>query len=205
MSSRSHTTSLVIRAGLLLAAIAGITFLGRHGALWPTPASAGETIDVVCQPTYLNDSPQDIPDNTTTGITSTVTINMPGHRITLFKVRINSIKHPFVGDLRLRLITPNQTVITLIGNPGVFANDGDDFFGTTLQDASPTSILNGVAPFTGGFHPVEPLAPLVGQPLSGVWQLNVSDVAPQDVGVLESWALEVCSLQDRIWLPAVLR
>ena len=164
MSSRSHTTSLVIRAGLLLAAIVGVTLLGRHGALWPTPAFAGGTIPFVCQPTYLStDVPKAIPDNSVTGITSTVTINQPGYRITVLKVRINSIKHPFVGDLRLRLTTPSQTVITLIGNPGVFDNTGDDFFGTTLQDASPTSILNGIAPFTGGFHPVEPLAPLVGQ------------------------------------------
>ncbi len=206
MPLHSKTASLLLRAGLFFAAVAGITALGRHGALWPAPALASETIPIVCQPTHLSsDVPKAIPDNNTTGITSTLNINLPGHRITLFKVRINSIVHTFVGDLRLRLITPSQSVITLLGNPGVFNNTGHDFYGTTLEDAAPISILNGVAPFTGGFQPVEPLAPLVGQPLSGLWQLNVSDVAAQDVGVLESWALEVCSLQDRLWMPEILR
>jgi hypothetical protein len=95
--------------------------------------------------------------------------------------------------------------VILIGDPGVTHNTGHDFYGTTLADSFPTSIMDGIASFTGGYHPVQPLAVLKGHPLNGTWQLHVADVALRDMGTLEAWSLEVCSLPARLWLPLIAR
>ena len=39
--------------------------------------------------------------------------------------------------------------------------------------------------------PGSPLAPLVGEPLAGPWQLRVLDAVAVDTGTLESWSVTV--------------
>ncbi|NJL27983.1 MAG: hypothetical protein HC897_08820 [Thermoanaerobaculia bacterium] len=39
---------------------------------------------------------------------------------------------------------------------------------------------------------VNPLAGFIGQDSTGTWTLTVTDNADQDVGQLQSWALEIC-------------
>jgi subtilisin-like proprotein convertase family protein len=189
----------------MLAAVAALGWLGRGGAGWPGLALAGGTIPEVCPIYQSSDVPKAIPDNNPSGVNSALVINAPGQRITNVSVRLNSILHTFVGDLRIRLIAPNGAEVVLIGNPGVIANDGDNFYGTTLDDKFATSILNGVAPFTGGYRPTGTLAVLRGLHLSGAWQLNVADVTAADTGLIEAWSMEVCSLPDRLWMPVILR
>lgn len=202
---RGHIVAFRWRLGLFLVVTASLTVLGLHGALWPNSALAGPTIPLQC-PTYEStDVPKAIPDFNLTGVNSSVVISGPGLRITNVSVRLNSIVHTFVGDVRAWLIAPDATTITLIGEPGVFANDGDNFYGTTLDDKFATLILNGTAPFTGGFRPVGTLASLRGKYLAGTWQLRVADVADRDVGTLESWTLEICALPEIVWLPIIRR
>lgn len=196
-----------LRLSLMLVTAMAIALLSRAGSDWATPAQAGGTVTIppLCPIYHSNDVPQAIPDNTKTGINSSLTITGTARTITKLQVRLDSLVHTFVGDLRLSLISPLNQSITLIGDPGVFANTGHNFYGTTFTDDATISILDGTAPFTGGFKPVVPLAGLDGQPLVGTWQLYVADVAPSDTGTLEAWGLEVCSLPVQQWLPVIER
>ena len=192
-----------LRWGLMLVTASAIIGLSRFGSGWAAPAEAGATLTVppACPIFHSSDVPQAIPDDKVSGIRSTLSITGTARTVTNLRVRLDSLAHTFVGDLRLSLISPRGQTIALIGDPGVSNSAGHDFYGTTFGDDFAVSILDGSAPFTGGFKPVQPLAPLDGQPLVGTWQLQVADVAPRDVGTLEAWGLEVCSLPVRLWLP----
>jgi subtilisin-like proprotein convertase family protein len=89
------------------------------------------------------------------------------------------IDHPFVGDLRLVLISPSGTRILLSNRNG---GDGDDYTGTIFDDAAGVEITAGNAPFTGRFRPEEPLSTLMSESVNGTWTLEVTDDAPRDMG-----------------------
>lgn len=194
MPRLSQPPTIVLRLGLMLGTIAGIVWVSSLSHGWAMPAQASGTVPVLC-PRYLStDLPKAIPDNQRSGITSTLVITNTGLTIQHLDVRIDSLVHAYDGDLRLTLISPTGQQISLIGDPGVLDYQGRDFYGTTLDDGFPTSILAGFAKFTGGFHPVQPLAVLKGHALNGTWRLRVADVAIGDVGTLQAWSLEICSL-----------
>jgi subtilisin-like proprotein convertase family protein len=99
-------------------------------------------------------------------------------------VRIGRLTHTADGDLRLVLVAPDGTAVTLVNGRG---GSGDDFVDTVFDDAAATRIRDGVAPFTGTFRPESPLAALDGVQLAGTWQLRVTDRFPGDRGTLEAW------------------
>ena len=189
----------------MLGTIAGIVWVSSLNHGWAVPAQASGTVPLLCPRYFSTDLPKAIPDNQPSGITSTLVITTTGLTIQHLDVRIDSLVHTFDGDLRLTLISPAGQQISLIGDPGVLHNNGKNFYGTTLDDGFPTSILDGFAQFTGGFHPMQPLAVLNGHALNGTWRLHVADVADRDVGTLEAWSLEICSLPARLWLPVAAR
>ena len=78
------------------------------------------------------------------------------------------ILHSFIGDLRVVLVSPAGTAVTLHERKG-----GQD-----------DSI---VATFTEATTPA--LTALVGQARAGTWRLRVSDHEGQDVGKLRRWKL----------------
>ena len=97
------------------------------------------------------------------------------------------ITHTFVGDLELWLVSPAGTQVELsTANGGI----GDDYAGTLFDDEAATSILDGAAPFAGGFQPEGSLADLDGENAAGTWSLLVSDTfASLDDGTLNGWTL----------------
>ena len=136
-------------------------------------------------PTYTStDTPINIPDNNTTGITST--INVPDNKTVLdVNVKIN-ITHTYDGDLEISLLAPNGATIMLSDNRG---SSGDNFVDTVFDDEATTSITAGSAPFTGSFKPEQPLTAAEGGNAAGAWRLKVVDNAGQDVGPLNNWSL----------------
>jgi subtilisin-like proprotein convertase family protein len=100
------------------------------------------------------------------------------------------IQHVFVGDLEAYLTNPNGVRVHLFSKVG---REGNDFMGTVFDDAAASSIKVGVAPFSGRFRPIEPLAIFNGQRSLGSWQLQISDTSAGDTGTLLAWGLEVCS------------
>jgi M6 family metalloprotease-like protein len=110
-----------------------------------------------------------IPENNPAGISSSIALADKG---TIGRLKVGvSITHTYIGDLRIELVAPSGRSVVLHGQLG----EGADNIDTTYDSATPLSALAG----------------LVGQGMEGSWTLRVADLAPQDVGTLNSWSLEI--------------
>ncbi|HYH06937.1 MAG TPA: proprotein convertase P-domain-containing protein [Thermoanaerobaculia bacterium] len=111
-----------------------------------------------------------IPEASTVGVTSTLTIDDP-RAIERLLVRVD-IAHPSRGDLRIDLVAPDGTAILL--QQVSFERDADvrTTFGLTAT-------------------PLESLDILRGRSAEGTWKLIVRDQRQRDVGTLLSWGLVI--------------
>lgn len=110
-----------------------------------------------------------IPDATTAGIQSTVPLSGAGV-VGRLKASVE-ITHPWIGDLRVQLVSPTGRTATLHGQVGGSQHD----LKMTYDSETPSS----------------PLAPLLGQSIAGNWTLRVADLLARDTGTLKSWSIEV--------------
>ncbi len=134
--------------------------------------------------TFSNITPLAILDNV--AVTSTLAVSGVTNFVTDVNVRL-SITHTFDSDLVITLISPSGARIVLVSNAG---GGGDNFTNTVLDDEAATSVQSGVAPFAGSYRPFQPLSALdglTGANVNGTWSLEVSDVATDDIGTLNSW------------------
>ncbi len=102
-----------------------------------------------------------IPDNSTTGATSTITVAAAGN-VSSVAVTVN-VTHPYRGDLRLVLEHGGRTV-TLLDRVGA----GEDDVHQTFSPAD----FNGID-------------------AAGAWTLRVVDTAHADVGTLADWSVAI--------------
>ena len=143
-----------------------------------------------------SDVPKAIPDNSPAGVDSTLSVPATG-TIQDLNVRIGSITHPWVGDLRIQLKSPNAITVVLADRPGGTSNGGDNFTNTVFDDEASTTLgaAGTAAPYTGSFRPQNAggpqstLSAFDGQSMSGTWTLTVADLASADTGTLQSWGL----------------
>ena len=139
-----------------------------------------------------------IPDDDAAGVVSTLFVPISG-RIKDVNVRINSIDHTFVGDLKVELTSPdNATTVRLVEHVGGPNNDGDDLVDTVFDDEAATTIGSGAsaAPYTGSFRPQgDQLARFDGKEQQGTWKLRVSDRFENDTGSLIGWELTIRTAQ----------
>jgi subtilisin-like proprotein convertase family protein len=160
-----------------------ITYALQVGAVGPPTTATHSTGNVATPIPDLNTV--DIPINVTnTGTVGDVNV----------RVRLN---HTFDGDLELRLVHPDGTVILLSDNRG---GSGDNY-GTGANDCSGTptvfddqaagAVSAGAAPFVGSFKPEQALSALNGKPTAGVWKLRVTDTANLDTGTVGCVTLEL--------------
>ena len=77
-------------------------------------------------------------DNSATGVTSTINVSRPGY-IKDLDVRIGAILHPWIGDLRIDIVGPDGTTVTLADHPGGPDNQGDNMVGTVFDDEAPAN------------------------------------------------------------------
>lgn len=124
--------------------------------------------------------------------TSTITVANAAPFVGKVAVSLH-ITHPSAGDLVLSLRSPSGTTVRLARNLG----GATDNYGsgcsqanrTTFDDAAPTKIVAGTAPFVGSFVPEEPLSAFLGENPNGDWQLLISDTVAGDTGELRCWSL----------------
>ena len=139
-----------------------------------------------------------IPDDDAGGVVSTLFVPISG-RIKDLDVRINSIDHSFVGDLKVELVSPdNATTVRLIEHVGGPNNGGDDLVDTVFDDEAATTVGSGssAAPYTGSFRPQgDQLERFDGKEQQGTWKLRVSDRYENDTGSLLSWGLTIRTAQ----------
>jgi len=112
---------------------------------------------------------QVIPDGR--GLRNSIKVHHNG-TINALKVGIN-IKHPYVGDLKVRLIAPSGESVLLHDQTG---GSGDNLI--KIYEGIQTAQLNGSS-------------------TKGYWTLECEDFAPKDEGSLVSWNLEMrCTLAE---------
>jgi subtilisin-like proprotein convertase family protein len=139
-----------------------------------------------------------IPDDNAGGAVSTLFVPVSG-RIKDINVRINSIDHSFVGDLKVEMTSPdNATTVRLIEHVGGPNNGGDDLVDTVFDDEAATVIGTGssAAPYTGSFRPQgDQLSRFDGKEQQGTWKLRVSDRYENDTGSLLGWGVTIRTAQ----------
>lgn len=133
------------------------------------------------------DTPKPIPDNSTTGITSSVSVVNNIGIIASSTVLLN-VTHTWVEDVDVTLVSPGNTSFDLTSDNG---ENGDNYTGTLFHASCP-QITSGMAPFSGCFSPEASMAPLAGVSAQGTWQLKLTDDAMDDIGTLNDWALVLC-------------
>lgn len=119
------------------------------------------------QPIRLEESPGvTIPDNTQGGIERILSVSDSGQLDTI-EIELD-ITHTYIGDLMVRLTSPNGTSLLLHNRSGGSADNIIRTYGMTNTSA---------------------LQVLRGEALAGNWRLNVSDHANVDQGKLNHWAI----------------
>ncbi|QDE30635.1 MULTISPECIES: S8 family serine peptidase [Shewanella] len=108
---------------------------------------------------YTNTGNYTIPDNSTTGITSPITVSRSGDSGTV-SVSIGII-HTYIGDLKIQLVSPTGQTVVLHNNTG----GGTDNLTQTYT------------------------ANMAGVESSGIWTLKAVDNANQDTGYIDTWSL----------------
>jgi len=131
-----------------------------------------------------------IPDNNTSGILSPITVSgyVPSGSPVSKLVSVNfNVTHPYVGDLRVRLLSPNGNTITLINRRG---GSGDNYTNTTIVNSGGANgnVASGSAPFNGTYNTENAFSGLGGT-LDGIWNLRVDDNANSDIGTLLNWTI----------------
>jgi gliding motility-associated-like protein len=139
--------------------------------------------------TFNNNTVLNIPDNNTTGVTST--INVSGINPTtiaagsILNVCLN-ITHTWDSDLDIFLRCPNGTQIELSTDNG---GAGDNYTNTCFSMSAATLVTAGAAPFNGTFIPEQSFNLLNGCNVNGNWQLVILDDLGGDVGTLTNWSI----------------
>ncbi|HEY9633090.1 MAG TPA: proprotein convertase P-domain-containing protein [Coleofasciculaceae cyanobacterium] len=117
---------------------------------------------------YKSNPERAIPDNDPTGIQDIIRVLETGRVRDIF-VNVN-ITHSWIGDLRVQLTAPNGMIVLLHDRTG----------------ASQDKIQQ-----TYNIQAIPALASLRNSRINGDWTLQVQDVAANNVGILQSWALEI--------------
>jgi subtilisin-like proprotein convertase family protein len=154
-----------------------------------------------------------IPDNTPAGVSAVVSVSGL-NAITDLDFRLSAesgcnatpgnvnaaITHTFVGDLTLKLTSPQGTQVTLIERRG---GTRENFCTTTLDDEGNFPSLSTISSITGSFvsgsyAPESPLSAFDGESPNGQWVLNISDNAGGDTGVLRHFTLILTTVPNVI-------
>jgi subtilisin-like proprotein convertase family protein len=139
---------------------------------------------------------QVIPDGDPTGITSSIKISGVPFTPSLTTTSVileTYITHPMNQDLRVSLVNPYFTLVSLSTNRG---NNYDNAFnGTKWRDDSTANSklykfnLSGVVPY---LSPETPLSNLLYSPsFNGIWSLTVYDSNYGYVGTLNEWKITI--------------
>ncbi|NUO01406.1 MAG: proprotein convertase P-domain-containing protein [Saprospiraceae bacterium] len=105
--------------------------------------------------------------------------------------------HTWISDLRITLISPENTEVVLLDQPCM---DQDNF--SLNYDAQAATSTLPCPPIGGGtYRPIGNLNNLNGEEIAGNWILQIEDLADGDGGQLESWSIRVCPANYSGLLP----
>ena len=154
-----------------------------------------------CTPLIATDVPLTISENGISTVTSSIEVTANGI-VSFIRVLDVDISHTFSGDITAILTSPSGTSIVLFDQIGVpeddFGCEGDNlmlnFDDSAVNTADDLENTCANLPAAEGFfQPIESLADLQGEFITGAWTLSIIDNADQDGGSLNGWALELCA------------
>lgn len=121
-----------------------------------------------------------------------------------------AIQHTWIGDLTLKLVSPDGDTLTLMSRAGLAetvdgagecCGTGSDWTGETVTfiDGGATDAELMVGPPSGTYfpspgitaYPTQDFASLLGGTLNGTWTLYLGDGAAGDPGTLDSWSISI--------------
>jgi len=130
-------------------------------------------------------------------ITATVEsiITIPANQsVTIADINVTmDISHTWINDLRATLISPNNTQVILFNRP--CTNTAIPNVIATFDDAGATLVCGTNPGISGIVKPSQVLSAFNGQASSGVWTLRVQDFVADDGGSINSWSIDICSLE----------
>ena len=147
----------------------------------PTPTPA-----ITCNMYYPSDMPRTLGD---IAALSSLVIVTDTFMVSDVNIVGFGMTHQNVGDLGIFLSSPDFTQVVLSFRNG---GTGDNFSGTSFDDAAAFSIVTGTAPYSGTFRPEEPLSLYNGMNAPGNWTLSLNDNSVPFTGTLTNWALQLC-------------
>lgn len=162
-----------------------------------TTASSFTTVLLVCQTFPSTNVPLPIPPTGTSGTTIS-TLSVPALSAgTIADVNVKNLvgTHTFMGDLNFNVSSPAATSIQVMGNRCGTAEN----FNLNLDDAAAPGDWPCPPTDGGTYRPTNPLSGFIGQNSGGTWTLTINDTAGGDAGILQSWSLEICIEDTRIF------
>jgi subtilisin-like proprotein convertase family protein len=181
--------------------------LGAHSYSFVLGAAAASSVTF-----SFTGTPVAIPDGSATGVNVPLTISGFNGTLADLNLRFDGsqctaaanattvgLAHDYVGDLVVKLTSPQGTTVTLMNRPGGASNSGRNFCQTVLDDdaANATSIqlVSSSAastigpPYVGTYRPANPLSAFDGENPNGTWTLNVADVDTTASGSVRGFSL----------------
>lgn len=98
-----------------------------------------------------------------------------------------SINHSYISDLRVRLISPTGTAVTLVNRRG--GNTGN--LRLSLSDSAQATLATQNSLLAGDFRPEQALSAFRGQNARGRWTVEIIDLATADSGILNSARINI--------------
>lgn len=118
------------------------------------------------------------------------TINIPDSgNITDINIRLN-VSHEHIGDLGITLESPNGTEIVLFADA---CGSSDNLITTFDDDSSEFDCSRSADGINQRLFSTSDLAAFNGENAQGNWILRLGDFAGEDVGILNSWSIEICN------------
>ncbi|WP_304621896.1 reprolysin-like metallopeptidase [Robertkochia aurantiaca] len=147
-------------------------------------ASSYTTIPIDCR-VFDNNETKTIGNDPTT-VSSSISI---AEQATINSISVSvDITHTYVEDLIIRLTSPSGNTIVLLSNQ---CGESDDISVTFSDEGEILTCVSDPA-IQGVVMPQQALETFKGEPVNGLWTLTVEDVAAEDGGSLNSFALDIC-------------
>ena len=151
--------------------------------------SASSTFSTLfCDFVTSTNVPVTIPVTAST-VTSTLTIDaIDSVTINDVNVQLN-ISHTYVSDLKVKLTSPNGTIVELFNTQ---CGDNDNV-NATFDDSGIALVCGGNPVISGTLIPFQLLSAFNGQLSQGTWTLTVQDLYNSDGGTINNWGINFCS------------
>jgi subtilisin-like proprotein convertase family protein len=151
------------------------------------------TTGVVSCPGTVASTNVPITIGTTANITINSTLNIPsGGIISDVNITMN-VTHTWINDLTATLISPSGTQVQLFARP---CTSGSILNINATFDDSGSNVVCGTNPgISGTVKSTQLLSAFNGESSTGTWTLRILDSFNQDGGSLDSWNLNICTIQ----------